>query len=147
MSEATNNTESIRAWLRTCPEVLSNKRFGVDYLTEKPTEYAVISVPSPLKYRENILGEEVPLAVQVQNFIIASREPYGADLQQNLENLAFYQNVTNWILEQNAARNFPEWAGGVIKSIVPTITPAPVSVGSSAAKYQIQIRVTYRRNE
>lgn len=142
MSE--NNTELLRDWFRTCPLLAPDNRFRVDYVAENPTEYAIYAVPSSLKYTENILGEEVLNPIQTQNFIFASKENYGADIQQNLKNLGFHQDVMNWILEQNNARNFPQWSGGVVKSIVPTLTGYPAQVGSSAAKYQIQLKVTYR---
>lgn len=143
---AVNNTEQLRLWFRDCPYISKNNRFGVDYVAESPTEYAIYAVPSTLKYHENILGEEIPDDDQAQNYIFASKEPYGADIKQNIENLGFYQNVTSWIIEQNNARNFPEWDGGHVRSILPTLTAYPAQVGSSAAKYQIQLKVNYRRN-
>lgn len=142
----TNNIESLRAWFRECPAIKKTSHFRADFLPPDPKEYAIFSVPSSLAYHENILGEEVLEDIQSQNFIFSSREFYGADTRQNIANIGFYQTVTNWILEKNAAREFPEWNGGTIKSIVPTLTAYPAQVGSSAAKYQIQIRVTYRRN-
>ena len=142
----TNNAESLRDWFRTCPVIQRGRRFGVDFIAEKPLEYAIMSVPSTLRYHENILGDEVPDDNQTQNFIFASKDPYGSDVLQNLENLAFYQDITNWILEQNAARNFPEWENGQVKSIVPTLTGAPIQVGSDVARYQIQLKINYRRN-
>ena len=140
-----NNTAQLRNWFRTCPAIISVNRFRVDYVAESPTEYAIYAVPSTLRYHENILGEEVLDDIQTQNFIFASKEHYGADIQQNLANLGFHQSVLEWILEQNEARNFPEWSGGTIKSIVPTLTAYPAQVGSNAAKYQIQLKITYRR--
>ena len=140
-----NNAEALRNWFRECPAILKGNRFRVDYVAENPTEYAIYAVPSVLRYHENILGEEVPDDIQTQNFIFASKEPYGADIQQNLANLGFHQEVLEWILEQNKDRNFPEWSDGVVKSVVPTLTGYPAQVGSSAAKYQIQLRITYRR--
>ena len=141
-----NNTESLRNWFRKCPEISRNNRFRADYLAEGPTEYAIMSVPSTLKYHENILGEEVLDDNQVQNFIFASKEVYGADVQQNLVNLAFYQSIVNWIIDRNNAKDFPEWDGGRIRSILPTLTAYPAQVGSNVAKYQIQLRINYRRN-
>ena len=140
-----NNTEALRDWFRTCPAILKGNRFRVDYVAESPTEYAIYAVPSTLKYHENILGDEVLDDIQTQNFIFASKENYGADIQQNLANLGFHQEVVEWILEQNEARNFPEWSSGYVKSIVPTLTGYPAQVGSSAAKYQIQLKITYKR--
>ena len=66
-------------------------------------------------------------------------------LEQNLANLGFYDEIVAWIMEQNAQRNFPSMNGGRIRSIVPTLTAYPIEVGSDAARYQIQLRVTYKR--
>lgn len=141
-----NNTENLRTWFRGCPLLAPSSRFRVDYLAENPTEYAIYSVPSSLSYYENVLGEEILDDVQTINFIFASKESYGADVDQNLVNLGFYEGVVAWILEQNAARNFPTINEGRVRSIVPTLTAYPVETGTDAAKYQIQIRLTYRRN-
>ena len=141
----TNNVESLRAWFRECPEISKSAYFRTDFLAPDPTEYALFSVPSSLSYHENIMGEEELNDIQTQNFIFSSKEFYGADARQNMANLGFYQRVTAWILEKNNKKEFPEWDDGVIKSIVPTLTAYPAQVGSSAAKYQIQIRITYRR--
>lgn len=145
MLPTVNNAERLRDWFRTCPVLSRSSRFGVDYLAENPTEYAIYSVPSALAYHENVLGEEVLNDVQTINFIFASKESFGADVVQNLANLGFFEDVTAWILEQNAARNFPQINEGRVRSIVPTLTAYPAETGSDAAKYQIQIRVTYRR--
>ncbi len=139
-----NSTEQLRKWFRTCPILNAKSRFHVDYLAKEPTEYAIYSVPSTLSYHENILGEDVPDSIQTLNFIFASKQPYGADARQNLANLAFYQGIVAWVIEQNAARNFPEISEGKVKSIVPTLTAYPAEIGSDSAKYQIQLRLTYR---
>lgn len=144
--QTVNSAEALRDWLRQCPALSPDNRFRVDYLAEDPTEYAVYAVPSAITYRENVLGEEVPSDIQTINFIFASKESYGADVVQNLVNLGFYDEVTLWILEQNRLRNFPKISEGKVRSIVPTLTAYPAEIGSDAAKYQIQIRVTYRRN-
>lgn len=146
MSQVLNNAEQLRAWFRGCPVLAAGSRFRMDYLAEKPTEYALYAVPSQLNYRENVLGEEVPADIQSINYIFASKESYGADVEQNLANLGFYDAVVQWILEQNAKRNFPQINEGRIKSIVPTLTAYPIQIGSDAAKYQIQLKITYRRN-
>ena len=139
-----NNTEKLRTWLRACPTIASSKYFGADYIGENATEYALISTPSFLRYRENILGDKILMSTQEQNFVFAARVPYGSDVQQNLDNLAFFQNVAAWIQAQNIAGNFPEWENGVVTAVEVTITGAPVQTGPDAARYQFQIRVTYK---
>lgn len=140
-----NNTEKLWQWFRTCPVILKSNRFRADYLDENATGYSIFSSPSTLRSHENILGETVLDDLQVQNFIFASKEPFGADTAQNLSNLAFYQDVIEWMVEQNNIGNFPEWDGGTVRSIMPTLTAYPAQSGTNVAKYQIQIQVTYRR--
>lgn len=139
-----NNTNNLRTWLRLCPAIAKGRYFGADYMGEKATEYAVFSVPSTKQYRENILGQRVLLPKQEQNFIFAAKVPYGSDVQQNLDNLAFFQSVNDWLLQMNAAKDFPEWADGEITAIEATNTGAPVQTGTDAARYQFQIKVTYK---
>lgn len=141
-----NNAASVRTWLRQCSAIERARVFGADYLGEAES-YSLDVVPTALKYRENILGDNELVQTQEQNFVFASRELYGDQFQQNLSNLAFFQAVSAWIIEQNNARNFPDWEGGAVKSIVPTLSAYPISMGSAFARYQIQIKVTYRVTE
>lgn len=140
------NADSIRQWLRQCPTVNRQKRFGVDYLGDKPTEYGIVTIPSVLRTRENILGNEIPLSEQEQSFFLVAQFPYGQDISQNNANLEFYQDVCAWIWERNAAKEFPAWDGGRIKSIIPTLTADISRATAGAAEYRIQIKVTYRRS-
>lgn len=138
-----NNTEAMRAWLRRCSAVEQARAFGVDYLADEGG-YSLDAVPSALRYRENILGEMELRPSQEQNFVFASRDPYGADFQQNLENLGVMQQVAAWITERSNARDFPQWEGGEITAIMPTLTAYPMTLGSAFARYQMQIKVTYK---
>lgn len=139
----TNNTGALRAWLRRCPAIQRARAFGVDYLAEDGS-YSLDATPTALKYRENILGDMVLRNRQEQNFVFASRDPYGAELQQNLDNLGVMQDVAAWIIDRNNARDFPDWEGGQVTAIVPTLSAYPIALGSAFARYQIQIKVAYR---
>ena len=141
-----NNAGAVRAWLRNCPEVVRARAFGADYLGEKES-YSLDVVPTALKYVENILGEYVLRETQEQNFVFASRDPYGGEFQQNLDNLGVMQDVAAWIIDRNNARDFPEWDGGEVVAIVPTISGYPIAMGSAFARYQIQLKITYRVSE
>lgn len=141
-----NNEQHLRKWLMGCPELSNKNRFRVDYLSEKPTEYAIFAQPSTIAYTENVLGEMVPRQKQVQNFVFATKDVYGADERQNLSNYQFYQDVIAWMQNQNAQRNLPDWEGGTVESVVPTLTQYVSVPGTDSAKYQIQIQVTYKTN-
>lgn len=134
----------MREWIRTCNVVAQNKHFGADYLGEDATGYTLNSVPSALRYRENILGQRLLSPTQEQNFTFAARLHYGSVASQNLDNLAWFQDVANWIHAQNIAGNFPEWEGGRITAIEPSNTVTMMQAGSDSAVYQLQIKVTYK---
>ena len=106
-------------------------------------EYNVEMNPNG-EQKQNILGEMVLRDVQEQNFVFASREPYGDAFQQNLDNLGVMQDVAAWIIDRNNARDFPDWDGGEVVAIVPTISGYPIAMGSAFARYQIQLKITYR---
>lgn len=142
----TNNAGAVRAWLRQCPAVERGRLFGADYLAEAES-YSLDAAPTALKYRENILGELVLRERQEQNFVFAAREAYSEQFQQNLDNLGVMQDVSAWIIEQNNARNFPDWEGGEVTAVVPSLNAYPISMGSAYARYQIQIKVAYRVTE
>ena len=139
----TNNAGALRAWLRQCPTVERKRLFGADYLADNES-YSLDVMPTALKYRENILGEYVLRETQEQNFVFASREPYGDAFRQNLDNLGVMQDVAAWIIDRNNARDFPDWEGGDVVGIVPTISGYPIAMGSAFARYQIQLKITYR---
>lgn len=139
-----NNAERLREWLFGCSSIRSAAYFGTDYMGEDATQYAVISVPSNLRYRENILGKMVLRETQEQNFIFAAKIPYGSDVSQNLDNLGFFQDVADWIKEQNAIGNLPEWNDGTVTGVSVSNTGAPIQTGTDSARYQFQIKVTYK---
>lgn len=142
--QESNNEQNLRKWLSGCPALSGQNRFRVDYLSEKPTEYAIFAQPSTIAYDENVLGERVPRSIQRQNFLFATKDVYGADERQNLANYQFYHEVIAWMQEQTAKFNFPKWAGGTVTSILPTLTQYVSAPGTDTAKYQIQIQVTYK---
>ena len=141
---AVNNEEMLRKWFRGCPALSDDNSFRVDYMSEDPTEYAIFAVPSTINHHENVLGEMVPDDIQTINFIFASKQVFGADEMQNMENYGFYQDVVTWIIQQNAARNMPRINEGHVISVVPTLSQYPSDMGAESAKYQIQIQMKYR---
>lgn len=144
MTDEINNLGSVRAWLFGCPAVAENAtHFGADFLGSNPDCFALVSVSSILKNKENIIGETRPEHVQRQNLAIDYRAAFGEQAERNLKNLALFQSLHDWIMAQNNTGNFPAWHGGTIKSIVPTITPTMMDALDASARYRIQICVTY----
>lgn len=143
----TNNLGSIRQWLLGCPSVDETAgHFGADFLGSDPNSFALTSISSVIRRKENIIGAMQLESVQRQNFAIDYRAPFGQEAERNLKNLALFQAMNDWIVAQNNAGNFPAWHGGKISSIVPTITPTLMDALDASARYRIQICVTYQIN-
>ena len=140
-----NNVSQLREWLFNCPAIPAEAAISIDYMDGNAAQYAIYSVPSTIKYSENVLGEYVPDEIQTISYILCSSENYGADIEKNADNLGTYQSIVSWVMAQNAARNFPEWGDGIIQSLVPTLTANPTQAGANVARYQINIKITYRR--
>ena len=140
----TNNIQHLREWFRACPVLEKKNRMRVDYIAEKPTEYSIMASPSTIQYRENGLGERIPLDIQVQNYLFMSRNAYGSDIEQNIATEGLYQDIVNWVNEQNRKRNFPKVDEGEVRSITATLTVQLAEVGTDNALYQIPIAIEYK---
>lgn len=140
-----NTTENLRLWLRQCPAISSKNRFGVDFMGQDPTEYTLYSSPTTLSYLTDILGNVYFKPVQELNYVFASLFAFSKDILQNLENLGFFADVIEWIYAQNITKNFPEIEEGTVLSIMPTLSPYVFDADSDSARYQIQIKIRYRR--
>ena len=159
------NVDAIRDWFRQCPHLQKKNRFGVDFLSADPTEYAIYMQPSTLASFVDVTGNVCIRPVQELNFIFASREKHPSDVLQALANHGFYDEVINWIIQQNKiknfpkisdgaenfpeiyddAENFPELAGCAVISVMPSLTQYLFEAGASSGRYQISCKMKYRR--
>lgn len=137
--------DALRDWFRECPALKKANRFGVDHLSADPTEYAIYMSPSSLASYVDITGEVVIESEQEQNFIFASRERHPADVLQALDNHGFYDEVIDWIIQQNQKQTFPEIAAGKVISIMPSMTQYLFEAGTNSGRYQISCKMKYRR--
>ena len=79
----------------------------VDYLGNKAVEYTVDAVPCDPIYKRYTDGS----CMKQFLFLFASREFYNADVNQCIENLAFYENFQEWIMERNLEGLLPDLDG------------------------------------
>ncbi len=132
--------EALRSWLRTYPP-LSAGRLAVDFLPKEARTYSVDSVPCKEEVRRYLDGSSLRQFL----FTLSSREFKGEDIGQNVDNLAFYEGFSTWVLEQNRARQLPWLEGGrTARKIEVTASGYPFQVdGHGTARYQIQLRLEY----
>ena len=131
--------ESVRNYILNFPE-LKDGRLQIDFLDTKAVEYTVETVPvNPLIKRYTDGGKK-----KQYNFVFASREFFGPDVNQNIENLSFYEKFSDWIEEQNEKRIFPDRGPErEVQSIEILTSGYMYEMDTDNARYQIQCRVIY----
>lgn len=134
-----NMIESIMTYLCTCP-LLKDGALRVDYLGDVPTEYVVESVPTSGVVKQYADGG----SLREYLFVFGSREYYGDDIIQNLENSGFYEKFAAWIKEQDDNGNYPDFEEGkTAQKIEVTTSGYLFDATENNARYQIQCRILY----
>lgn len=132
--------EALRGWLRTY-EPLSAGRLAVDFLPKQARTYSVDSVPCKEEVKQYLDGSSLRQFL----FTLSSREFKGEDITQNVDNLAFYEGFSSWVLQQNRARRLPALGEGrTARKIEVATSGYPFQVDEhGTARYQIQLRLEY----
>lgn len=131
--------ESIRTWLRGYSGL--DGRLDVDFLGEEKDTYSVDTIPS-----EEVIKRYHDGNVKKQFlFAVSSRRAYDQNIEQNIENLQFFEDLTAWVESKASARELPEMGANRIPlKIVVTSTAYPFIVSEDGkARYQIQMRLEY----
>lgn len=133
--------DSLREYIKTCPYLDEfSKGINVDYLAEDSTTYSIEEVPCEPIIKRYINGD----TKRQYDFIFCSREVYGADVLQNIENCGFYEDFANWIECQSNIGILPELSGNKESSeIKVTTTGYTFQTDVDKARYQIQLKLIY----
>ena len=131
--------EAIRGYLGTCP-LLRDGKLNVDFLPADASTYSVDVVPvKPIvkRYRDGS-------TVRQFLFVLATRAYYGTLIRQQLDNLAFFEGLGEWVEEQARAKSFPDLGAGRTPQRLEVTTSGYVfAPESDTARYQIQLRLEY----
>jgi hypothetical protein len=131
--------ESVQKWLKTYSGLKG--RLDVDFLGEDAETYSVDTIPC-----EEVLKRYKDGGTMKQfQFAVSSRRFYEQNIKQNISNLQFFEDLTNWVEKQTHARKLPTMDDGrqPIKIVV-TSTAYPFIVSEDGkARYQIQMRLEY----
>lgn len=117
-----------------------HSKINVDYLGVGAVEYSIDPVPSDSIIKTYVDGG----ALKQYMFAFGSREYYGDDTLQNMDNSGFYQVFSDWVDKQNKKGNLPVLSEGKQAIKLETVTSGYLfHADESSAKYQIQMRLTY----
>ncbi|NFG21968.1 hypothetical protein [Clostridium botulinum] len=135
--------ESIRKYIKTysgLKEFEDTVKVNVDKLEKDATVYSIDeTVCNPiLKKFVNGSSERQFL------FVFASREFYGQDVFQNIDNIGFYDKLSDW-LEDNTRRGIlPQLEDGKQALSIKAISNGyAFNTDETLARYQIQIQLKY----
>ena len=112
----------------------------VDFLGKEATSYSIEPIPTDKVLRPYTDGGGLYQLV----FQFGSKEFYDESLNQNIENLNFYERLQNEIEENNSKGILPEIDG--IQSIECLNNGTIQDIQNGTAKYGIQMRITYIKN-
>lgn len=137
---------SIRDYLLTCPhlkELEGVTRVRVDFSDDSETStYCIEEVPSnPIikKYIDNSSDRQFL-------FVFSSIEPYSIDIQQNIDNVGFYEHFQNWLETNTRSRILPVMEEGKEALKIEALTNGYLfsnEEGVTNSRYQVQCKLTY----
>ena len=139
--------DSLRNYIRMCPhlDTFNNAiKVNVNYLEGNPDTYSIEEVPINPIVRKYVNGD----SIRQYAFIFTSREHYGADVFQNIDNSGFYEKFADWIENNNDNEIFPLIDNGLEPlAIEVTSTGYAFAVTEDTAQFQIQLRLKYLKKK
>ena len=137
--------DKVRKYIKTCPylkKFQNAARININFLDAKSTFYSIEEVPCQPILKKYLGGS----SLRQFQFIFCSREPYGSDVLQNIDNSEFYEQFANWIEEQNLKHNLPKLEDGYTPISIEVISPGyAFQVTEDKARYQIELKLKYMK--
>ena len=134
-----NNDIYVRDWIANCPSMQNDfaRQKGVAGL-----EYGIYPSMVRSRYHENVLGELIADEIQEAMFILTAKMRYK---DTNATRYSFYQDVIDWIEEQNKNANFPRLNEGIVRSVNARLAQYVSEPNKQEERSEVQIRFTYKR--
>lgn len=130
----------LRDYFLTCPLLHDGFAMNVDFLSTNGVEYSIDTMPYNPVVETYIDGS----SIRKCNFIFASREHYNQDSTQNLENIQFYENLIEWIENNNVLNILPKLDLGQTALKLSVNTAGYIlDENLKTARYQIQCSLEY----
>lgn len=119
------------------------KYLGVDWLDKKPGSYSVDVVPSERAIKAYTDGS----SIREYPFVLSGRFPYSQNQIQNLANLGFFEDFSEWLSKNSREGNLPLMESGKSPHKIEAVSAGYLMSGenNSLARYQIQCKLTYRQ--
>ena len=131
--------EAVRTFIAACP-LVEDELLHIDFLPPEAASYSVDVVPVSPVVKRYLDGSSVRQFL----FVVATRTYYGSFVRQQLDNLAFFEDLADWIAAQDSAKNFPDLGPDKEARRLEVVTSGYVfAPDTETARYQIQCRLEY----
>ena len=97
--------QAVWDYFSTCPLLENQRILGVDRLGVDPIEYTIDILPSEQIVKRYVDGSSIR---QIE-LTFYSREPYGRDVIQNIQNSEFYEKFADWVEQNDDAGIYPDF--------------------------------------
>ncbi len=132
--------KSLFKWFADCEVLSADNELKVDFLDADEEQYSIETVPCNRIIKKYADGSEKCQYL----FIFASRNPYSEDEQLNMSNLEFYEELEEWISEQNINGKLPKLPDNCTAQAVTVLSSGYVmNNDTNTARYQIQCQLRY----
>lgn len=131
--------ESVKQFVGSYPG-LKGGRLGIDFLPAEAASYSVDAVPAKTVIKQYMDGSSLRQFL----FVLASRAYYGAEVRQQIDNLGFFEEFSDWLGERQRTRSYPNLgAGRQVRKMEVTTSGYAFAPDTETARYQIQCKLTY----
>ena len=130
--------EAIREYISDL-DCMATFEINVNYLDGENDSFSIEEVPCNPIIKKYLDGS----TLRQYQFVFCGREPYGAEILQNIENSTFYEDFANEIEEKNNNDVLPTLEGMEATSLEITSNAYTVSVTEDTAMYQINLNLKY----
>lgn len=135
--------DSLRNYIRSfsCLETFNNAiRVNVNYLDSNADTYSIEEVPTQPIVKKYVNGD----TIRQYDFVFTSREPYGSDVLQNIDNSGFYEKFADEVESKNDNGILPVLENNLESlEIRVTTTGYAFAVTEDTAQFQIQLKLKY----
>ena len=133
---------SVVEFFKDCPILNEDGTFSVDTIPDQALSYAFSYVPSTRVIKKYLDRS----TVRQFNFTLSSNEIFDQETAVNLQNSAFYDGLSDWVEEQEKAKNLPILPEGMTAQHLYVTLPGHLeSTNGKTARYSIQMQLVYYR--
>ena len=137
--------DALFEYFDACP-LISGGRLNIDYLPEDTSQAGVESDIAASPTAERLTAYRGGGSRCRYPFVLSSVNDYGPDAAQNLLNTGFFDQMAEWLRQQDRQRNLPQLPDELTaRSIRATGAGYLYQPDINAGKYQIQCELEFYR--